>query len=69
MPNKKRQPEIKKENKPGTPFRYKRGKMEVESCGDNTHTTRLAYINTTLYWLLRLAITATIIYKALRGTG
>lgn len=58
-----------KENMRNNPFRYKRGKMEVESSGDNKHAARLAYINTVMYWLCRLVPIALIIYKALHGSG
>jgi len=43
----------KKEMK-NTLFRYKRGKMAMESNGDNKAANRLAHIDTIMYWLIRL---------------
>jgi hypothetical protein len=38
------------------PFRYKVGKTEIECDENNKHGVRLAYINTIMYWLIRLII-------------
>ena len=49
-----------------TPFRYKKGRTEIESDNDNKAAIRLAYLNTILYWLLRL-LAVVAFHKILSG--
>ena len=35
-------------------FRYKKGRTEIESDGNNKAAIWLAYLNTILYWLVQL---------------
>jgi hypothetical protein len=47
-------------------FRYKKGRTEIESDNDNKAAIRLAYLNTIMYWLLRI-LGAVILHKILSG--
>jgi hypothetical protein len=41
---------------PGKTFRFKSGKMEIEADDTSKHAVRLAYFNTTMYWLVRILL-------------
>ena len=48
-------------------FHYKKGRTEIDSDNDNKAAIRLAYLNTIMYWVLRILIVATTAYKILSG--
>jgi hypothetical protein len=48
-------------------FRYKKGRTEIESDGNNKAAIRLAYLNTILYWLVRLLPIIVILLRILSG--
>ncbi len=37
-------------------FRYRKGRTKIESDSDNKDAIRLAYINTIMYWVVRIAL-------------
>ena len=48
-------------------FRYKKGRTEIESDSNNKAAIRLAYLNTILYWLVRLLPIIVILLRILSG--
>jgi hypothetical protein len=47
-------------------FHYKKGRTEIESDSNNKAAVGLAYLNTILYWLLRL-VAIVLLHKILSG--
>jgi hypothetical protein len=48
-------------------FHYKKGRTEIDSDSDNKAAIRLAYLNTIMYWFLRILIAAMTLYNILSG--
>jgi hypothetical protein len=48
-------------------FHYKRGRTEIDSDSNNKAAIRLAYLDTILYWLVRILILSMTLYKVLSG--
>jgi hypothetical protein len=48
-------------------FRYKKGRTEIESDGNTKAAIWLAYLNTILYWLVRLIPIIVTLLKILSG--